>query len=623
MSQVSECVEVAGLAGELGRAQRRWGRLARGVQRAGAVPREVFALARAVVCGWWESQAFWAREEVWGPRLERVLAANALRRVGDPAGWGLEQWRLLVRDAVVFPEIVAVAQALLDPRLQERAGEGGEGLLRDRAGAGPVAAALGVRLGRPWLAEVEAAGPGGPLTLWVSAMVRERRGAPPLRGRGMWWVHGPHRPVEAAAGLRLIAGAPGPGANERSQAAGRAAALAVRAGHGEGLARWRMQLFDEGLEHARRHVERFGHLALAHTASGVTDGFELGRWLAYRRARATLLSAEQAAQLAQLDMWWNPPWPVDWQRAWYRARDWVRRHGQVHGGDNLAGLPRWLEMWLRQQIAHYQQLHVDQRRLLAELGLAEGEIARFAAWPGRRRPLGEALAAAAAYAARHGHLAVSQPATLDGFALGAWLTGARLRQRHAGRPTRLGQRLTALDAWWNPPWPIAWQRMWWAARYHLSELPGGVEWWPGAPNADHASAWLDQQAARRLLLQPTQRDLVDDLVALASQVSGCRPRISEGAWRILSALLSPLPHHGGRRRSERQILEAIVHIACTGQPWTHLPQALGSFQACLRRYRLWHADGTLDRVCRAVLPEADTGWQQHLAAHVASAAGSR
>ncbi|WP_333746294.1 hypothetical protein [Streptomyces sp. IBSBF 2950] len=75
--QVPECVEVAGLAGELGRARRRWGRVARSTAGAGAPPREVFALARAVVCGWWEQEEFWAREEVWGPRLERVLAANA------------------------------------------------------------------------------------------------------------------------------------------------------------------------------------------------------------------------------------------------------------------------------------------------------------------------------------------------------------------------------------------------------------------------------------------------------------------------------------------------------------------------------------------------------------------
>jgi hypothetical protein len=593
-------VEVAGLVGELGRAQRRWARVARAAKEGGAAPREVFALARAVVCWWWEREEFWARETVWGLRLEQGRAA-AVRRVGDRAGWGFEQWRLLVRDAVVFPEVVAVARALVDPRLQDRAGTGAGRLLRDGADAEQFAAVLGVRLGRHWLAEVERAGSGGPLTMWVGALVRERRAAS-LRGRGVWRVHALHRPVEAAAGLPPAGDDPGPG--EAAQAVGQAAVLAVRSGHGGGLVRWRTGLFNEGLEHARRHVEQFGHLALAHTAAGVRDGFDLGRWLAYRRTRAALLTTEQAARLARLDAWWNPPWPVAWQRGWYRARDYVRRHGPVHGGDNLEGLPGWLDFWLRQQITHYRQLHEGQQRLLAELGLAESEIRRFYAWPGRRQPVGEALA-------------VAGPTTADGFALGVWLTGARLRQRQAGRPTRLGQRLADLDAWWNPPWPIAWQCVWWAARHHLRGLPAGVQWWPSAPTADHAAAWLHQQADRRPLLQPAQKTLVDELIALAGTVPMWRPRISDGAWHTLSALLPPLPRNDSRHRSERQILEAIVHIACTGQPWAQLPQALGNSQACRRRCQRWLADGTLARLAGAPLPGTDTASQQRLA----SAAG--
>ncbi|BFO23202.1 hypothetical protein SHKM778_95900 (plasmid) [Streptomyces sp. KM77-8] len=105
---------------------------------------------------------------------------------------------------------------------------------------------------------------------------------------------------------------------------------------------------------------------------------------------------EQAEQLRQLDAWWNPPWPVDWQRAWYRARADVHKQGPVHGGDNLAGLPRWLQRWLRHQFTHYEQLHKDQQVLLAELGLTAVEVERFHAWPGRRRPTAEGLAVARA-----------------------------------------------------------------------------------------------------------------------------------------------------------------------------------------------------------------------------------
>ncbi|MFJ8086285.1 transposase [Streptomyces sp. NPDC096205] len=86
-------------------------------------------------------------------------------------------------------------------------------------------------------------------------------------------------------------------------------------------------------------------------------------------------------------------------------------------------------------------------------------------------------------------------------------------------------------------------------------------------------------------------------------------------------LLPALPHTGGRRRNERQVLEAIVHIACTGQPWPQLPRALGPFQACLRRYRRWLTDGTLARISDTSLRRADTAWQQRLARHIEGTAG--
>ncbi|GAA4819136.1 transposase [Streptomyces ziwulingensis] len=75
----------------------------------------------------------------------------------------------------------------------------------------------------------------------------------------------------------------------------------------------------------------------------------------------------------------------------------------------------------------------------------------------------------------------------------------------------------------------------------------------------------------------------------------------------------------GRPRGERQSLEAIVHIACTGQAWTRLPPALGPFQACRRRFIRWRDDGTLQQISRAVLPEGDAIWQQRLAAYIGPA----
>ena len=69
----------------------------------------MFALAHAVVAQWWEQALHWEREKVWPRRLHQVA--------GGDAGGELEWWRIVGRDAVIFPEVVAVADALLDPAM--------------------------------------------------------------------------------------------------------------------------------------------------------------------------------------------------------------------------------------------------------------------------------------------------------------------------------------------------------------------------------------------------------------------------------------------------------------------------------------------------------------------------
>ncbi|MFD7283805.1 transposase [Streptomyces sp. NPDC059862] len=623
-----EFVDVSGVMQELVRAQRRWAGVARRAEGIGVGPGEVFVLARAVVCGWWEQEAFGEREVVWGARLERVVAATS-RFSGVPR-WGEQAWRLLARDAVVFPEIVAVADALADPRVQALAVDGrGAGLVRAAGGHEQVAAAVGARLERSWLGEVEHSAP-SVLATWTRALARQRQRpsaeSPQRRGEGVWEVRVVHRPVEVGEGLRRMAA--GTGGGEAGRAATDAGGawqkeLAVprEAGRSAGLLRRRQELFEQGLEHARAHAARHGHLALAHTGRRGEQGFDLGRWLANLRA-ADNLSTAQVRQLSDLDTWWNPPWPLDWQRAWHRAHAHSRLHGPVHGGDNLAGLPGWLQAWLRRQIGGYHRLHTGQRRLLAQLGLTAAEVERYRAWSGRRRPAAAGLERARSYAARHGHLAVSEPTTADGFALGMWLNMQRHQQRVSGHPTRLGRQLTDVDAWWNPPWPVAWQRAWWAARYHLTGLPHGRAWWPSAPDAEHAAVWLRQQNARRPLLQAGQRALLDDLEQHAADQTAPPwtawvREVSDDAWRTLAPLM---PHQaaGGRWRDHRALVEGIAHIARTGQSWRELPARFGPWQTCYRRYRRWLADGTLHRIATTTLPPADQGWQTALADRLSS-----
>ncbi|WP_256725996.1 hypothetical protein [Streptomyces sp. IMTB 2501] len=108
--QPLEHLDVRGLP-EVVAAQQRWSGVARRAVRSGAEPEKVFALAHAVVARWWEQALSWEREVIWPRRLHQVAGGNA--------GTELEWWRIVGRDAVVFPEVVAVADALLDPDMAE------------------------------------------------------------------------------------------------------------------------------------------------------------------------------------------------------------------------------------------------------------------------------------------------------------------------------------------------------------------------------------------------------------------------------------------------------------------------------------------------------------------------
>ncbi|WP_425315800.1 TnsA-like heteromeric transposase endonuclease subunit [Streptomyces olivoreticuli] len=202
----------------MGVAQRSWWGVVRRAARAGVDAGEVFGLAYAVVARWWEGAYGWEQEEIWPRRLHQVA--------GGDAGSDLEWWRAVGRDAVIFPEVVAVADALLDPVMAQLvwADSGGE---RPRAlpADGQFCRRLGERLGKQWLGPLIAVDYGCPLLAWMGSVIRLRRhpgGRPGPYARfdeNPWWVRQEHRPSTMAAGLRVLSRekkAPGSGTNWRA-----------------------------------------------------------------------------------------------------------------------------------------------------------------------------------------------------------------------------------------------------------------------------------------------------------------------------------------------------------------------------------------------------------------------
>ncbi|MGW0886323.1 DNA-binding protein [Streptomyces sp. NPDC002671] len=196
--QPLEFLDLRGLP-EVVAARRRWAGVARRAARAGVEAERVFGLAHAVVCRWWDQALHWEQEEVWPRRLHQVAGGNA--------GGDLERWRIVGRDTVVFPEVVAVAEALLDPVMAELAWrDSGEKHPRPLPADGAFCRRLGERVGRSWLGPLAATDYGGPLIGWMGSVIRTRRstGHPPGYPEDPWRVRQEHQPATMTAQLRVL-----------------------------------------------------------------------------------------------------------------------------------------------------------------------------------------------------------------------------------------------------------------------------------------------------------------------------------------------------------------------------------------------------------------------------------
>jgi hypothetical protein len=118
------------------------------------VPKQAFTVAYAVVTRRREESLHWEQEEIWPQRLHQVA--------GDNTGTELERWRIVGLSPVVFPDAVAVANALPNPAMAEPAWTD-SGTRRPRPADGAFCRRPGGRVGRAWLGPPAAVDFGGPL----------------------------------------------------------------------------------------------------------------------------------------------------------------------------------------------------------------------------------------------------------------------------------------------------------------------------------------------------------------------------------------------------------------------------------------------------------------------------
>ncbi|MEU6846305.1 hypothetical protein ABZ930_30965 [Streptomyces sp. NPDC046716] len=159
----------------------------------------MFALAHAVVAHWWEEALHWEREEIWPRRLHRLA--------GGDAGARFVWWRITGRDAAIYPEVVTVAQMLLEPATAEAAWQASGAMhARMRRADDALCRQVGERVGRAWLGPLLAHDRPSPLHSWTGAVVRARRGRSPEGWRNdPWFVEREQQPATMAGGLRVLA----------------------------------------------------------------------------------------------------------------------------------------------------------------------------------------------------------------------------------------------------------------------------------------------------------------------------------------------------------------------------------------------------------------------------------
>ncbi|MFF0690777.1 IS5 family transposase [Streptomyces albogriseolus] len=84
-----------------------------------------------------------------------------------------------------------------------------------------------------------------------------------------------------------------------------------------------------------------------------------------------------------------------------------------------------------------------------------------------------------------------------------------------------------------------------------------------------------------------------------------RGDLSDAEWAQLEPHLPTNVGRGGRWHCHRRVINGILFRLRTGLPWRDLPPHFGKWQTVYDRHRRWSADGTWEKVLRAILAAAD------------------
>jgi len=89
-----------------------------------------------------------------------------------------------------------------------------------------------------------------------------------------------------------------------------------------------------------------------------------------------------------------------------------------------------------------------------------------------------------------------------------------------------------------------------------------------------------------------------------------RKIINDQVWQKLETALAAAKHSAAGAPGEmtdREFLEALLHVVRTGSPWRDLPPELGYWHAVYMRFRRWEARGVWPRLWQHLQAEPFAG----------------
>lgn len=78
-----------------------------------------------------------------------------------------------------------------------------------------------------------------------------------------------------------------------------------------------------------------------------------------------------------------------------------------------------------------------------------------------------------------------------------------------------------------------------------------------------------------------------------------RGDLSDAQWTLIVGLF-PTQRRGGKWNDHRTVFDGILWVLRTGAPWRDLPDRYGKWQSVYDRFNRARADGTFDRILKAL-----------------------